>query len=267
MRMTSRHLLCAGALLLGLTRTAEAADTEPSYPEILVDDVKYVITSPSRWQENEWQDFGLAAFGVIGVAAIIDRPVQDEMHRHAPNNNGFMLGVERFGAEYSIGVLGGFFLAGAMGNETAAAVALDGFAASIIASGIITPAIKTIMGRARPRENIGTAKFQPLNVGYSFNSSFPSGHTTEAFALASVIANHYEEPWITGASYSVAGLVGAARMYHDAHFASDVLAGALIGTLVGKSVVAHNKQMRSGQVALLPEITPGMVGVRMVGKF
>ncbi len=267
MRLTSNHLLCAGVLLLGFACAARAADTAPSYPEMLVDDVKHVITSPSRWQEKEWQDFGLAAISIVGVAAIIDRPVRDEMLRRAPNNNRFMLKVERFGAEYSVVVVGGFFLAGAMGNETAMEVAQDGIAASLIASGLITPAIKIIVGRARPREDVGIAKFHPFSIGYSSNSSFPSGHTTEAFAMASVIANHYEETWVTCASYSVAGLVGVARMYHHAHFASDVLAGGLIGTLVGKSVVAHNKQMRSGQVALLPEITPGMVGVRVVGKF
>ncbi|HEU0189410.1 MAG TPA: phosphatase PAP2 family protein [Gallionella sp.] len=267
MRLTLNHLLCTGALLLGVTCAARATDTTPSYPEILVDDVKYVITSPSRWQEKEWQDFGLAAISVVGVAAIIDRPVRDEMRRHAPNNNRFMLKVERFGAEYSAGVAGGFFLAGLMGNETAMEVAQNGIAASLIASGLITPAIKIIVGRARPREDVGIAKFHPFSIGYSSNSSFPSGHTTEAFAMASVIANHYEETWVTCASYSVAGLVGVARIYHHAHFASDVLAGGLIGTLVGKSVVAHNKQMRSGQMALLPEITPGIVGVRVVGKF
>jgi membrane-associated phospholipid phosphatase len=253
--------------LLGFACTARAADTAPSYPEILVDDVKYVITSPSRWQEKEWRDFGLAAISVIGVAAIIDRPVRDEMLRRAPNNNVFMLGVERFGAEYSVGVVGGFFLAGAMGNETAMEVAQDGIAASLIASGLITPTIKFVVGRARPREDVGIAKFHPFSLGYSSNSSFPSGHTTEAFALASVIANHYEETWVTWSSYSIAGLVGAARMYHHAHFASDVLAGGLIGTLVGKSVVAHNRQLRSGQVALLPELTPGLVGVRIVARF
>ena len=267
MRLTSKHSLCASVFLLCLACTARAAETAPSYPEVLVEDVKHVLTAPSRWQEKEWQNFGLSAIGVIGVVAIIDRPVKDEMRRRAPNDNRFMLKIERFGAEYSAAVLGGFFLAGAIGNETAAEVAQDGLAASLIASGIITPTIKFITGRARPREDVGIAKFHPFSLGYSSNSSFPSGHTTEAFALASVIANHYEDTWVTCTSYSVAGLVGVARMYHHAHFASDVLAGALIGTLVGKSVVAHNKQMRSGQVALLPEITPGLVGVRMVGKF
>lgn len=256
-----------GVLLLGLACAAHAADAPPSYPEILVGDVRHVLTAPTRWQEQEWQNFGLAAASVIGVAAIIDRPLRDEMRRHAPNNNGVMLKVERFGAEYAALTVGGFYLAGVIGNDTAAAVAQDGLTASLIASGLITPTIKFITGRARPRENAGIATFHPLSFRYSSNSSFPSGHTTEAFALASVIANHYEETWVTCSSYTLAGLVGIARSYHGAHFASDVLAGALIGTLVGKSVVAYNKPMRSGKMALLPEITPDLIGVRFTASF
>ena len=264
-----RYLLCLGILLPCLNGTVHADEIQPSsYPEIVLDDVKYVLTAPVRWRNQDWQNLGLAATGVIGVAAILDRPVRDEMRRHAPNNNRFLHNVERFGAEYSLGVLGGFYLAGAIGNnDTAAAVAQDGLAASIIASGMITPAIKFITGRARPRENAGIATFHPFSLSYSSNSSFPSGHTTQAFAVASVIANHYDETWVTYSSYTVASLVGVARSYHDAHFASDVLAGALIGTLVGKSVVAHNKSLRSRKVAVLPEIAPGLVGVRITGNF
>ena len=269
MRPVCKRLLCAGMMQLCLIGPAVADDTPPpSYPKILVDDVKYVLTAPARWQEQEWKNFGLATFGVIGVAAIADRSVRDEMRRHAPNNNGFMLGVERFGAEYSLVVLGGFYLAGATGNnDKATAVAQDGLAASLIASGIITPTIKFITGRARPRENTGTATFHPFSTDYSSNSSFPSGHATQAFALASVIASHYDETWVKYSSYTIASLVGVARSYHGAHFASDVLAGALIGTLVGESVVAHNKQLRSSRVVLLPDITPESVGMRLTASF
>jgi len=263
------HLLRAGVFLLCLNCTAYADDTPPSsYPEILVDDVKYVLTSPARWQEQDWKNLGLAAVGVVGVAAILDRPVRDEMRRHAPNSNPFMKNVERFGAQYSLVVLGSFYLAGTIGNnDTAVAVAQDGVAACLIASGIITPTVKFITGRARPRENLGIAAFHPFSLSYSSDSSFPSGHTTQAFAVASVIANHYYETWVAYSSYAVAGLVGVARIYHDAHFTSDVLAGALIGTLVGKSVVAHNKSLRSRKVAVLPEIAPGLVGVRITASF
>lgn len=265
-----KRLLCAAILQLCLSGIAHAVDQPipSSYPAILVDDVKHVLTAPARWQEQDWQNMGLATIGVIGVAAILDRPIRDEMRRHAPNNNGFMLGVERFGAEYSLAVLGGFYLAGAIGNnDNAVSIAQDGLAASIIASGIITPTIKFITGCARPRENAGTATFHPLSISYSSNSSFPSGHTTQAFSIASVIADHYEETWVTYSSYTIAGMVGIARIYHDAHFASDVLTGALIGTLIGRSVVAHNKPLRSRKVVVLPEITPQLLGVRIVGSF
>jgi hypothetical protein len=269
MRPTCKNLLCAGVLQLCLNSTVHADDTPPSsYPEILVDDVKHVLTAPARWQEQEWRDMGLTAAGLVGVAAILDRPVRDEMRRHAPNNSRFLLNVERFGAEYSLGVLGGFYLAGALGNnDKASAVAQDGLTACLIASGIVTPTLKFITGRARPRENVGIAKFHPFSIGYSSNSSFPSGHTTQAFALASVISGHYDDSWVKYSSYTVAGLVGVARSYHNAHFASDVLAGALVGTLVGQSVVEHNRTVRLVKVVLLPEITPELKGVSLVGSF
>lgn len=269
MRLTLQRLLCAGVFLPGITCAAFAVDTAPSYPEMLVDDVKHVLKSPSRWQEQEWRDMGLAAFGIAGVAVILDRPVRDEMRRHAPNDSRFMLQVERFGKEYSLAMLGGFYLAGALGDdEKAAAVAGDGLSAILISSGIITSAVKYVTGRSRPRDNDGVANFHWFSKGYpTSNSSFPSGHSTNAFALAAVISNHYDDIRVTYSSYTVAGLVGVARSYHGAHFASDILTGALIGTWVGKSVVARNKQLRSGKVVLLPEIAPGLVGVRLVSNF
>ncbi len=173
--------------------------------------------------------------------------------------------MERLGAQYAAGVVGGFYLFGALADdETSMQVAQDGIAASLIASGIVTPAIKLVAGRSRPRDDEGVYHFKPFSKA---NASFPSGHTTEAFALASVIANHYDETWVSYTSYSIASLVGLARTYHDAHFASDVLAGAIIGTLVGKSVVAHNGALHTGKVVLLPELAPGLIGVRIAGRF
>jgi len=250
--------------LLALCFTHRASAAELSYPEILIDDVKHVVTAPARWEEAEWHKAGWASLAVVGTALAIDRPLRDEMRRHS-GDNAFITQVERFGAQYAAGVVGGFYIVGALADDkTSMQVAQDGIAASLIASGIITPAIKLVAGRSRPRDNEGAYNFKPFSNG---NSSFPSGHTTEAFALASVIANHYDETWVTCASYSIAGLVGLARSYHQAHFASDVVAGAMIGTLVGKSVVTHNQTLRSGKVALLPYVTPGMVGVRMAGSF
>ncbi len=256
----------AAALLLCLAQAAHAADdpAAPAYPELVWEDVKHVVTAPARWDEQDWRNAGWGALAVVGTAIAIDGPVRDEMRRHAPNNSPFMRQVERFGAEYAAGTIGVFLVAGAFGNETSLQVAEDAVSASLIASGLITPAIKLVAGRSRPRDNVGLYDFKPFS---NLNASFPSGHTTESFALASVIAGHYEETWVSCAAYTVAGLVGVARTYHGAHFASDVLAGAIIGTLTGKSVVAYNRERRAGRVALLPDVGPGRIGVRLAGNF
>lgn len=258
-------LLGAGLLLVNLARTAHADEPAPSYPALVVEDIRHVVTAPARWDNDDWKTAGWSTLAVLGTALAIDHPLRNEMRRHAPNNNGALLQVERFGAQYAAGVVGGFYVAGVLsGNDNAVQVAGDGLAASLIASGIVTPALKLAFGRARPRANMGVNYFKPFS---SANASFPSGHTTEAFALASVISGHYDETWVSVASYGVAGLVGVARTYHDAHFASDVVAGAMIGALVGKSVVNHNREQRAGRVAILPDLAPGLVGVRLAGNF
>jgi hypothetical protein len=254
------------ALFWGLCSNAHSAESNPLFSDLLLDDIQHVLTEPARWESEEWKKFVWAGLAVVGTAIVLDGPLHDEMQRR-PGNNSFMLHVERFGAEYSIGVIGSFYLAGSMtDNKTAVMVAQDSLTASIIASGLITPAIKIATGRSRPYEEAGTYNFQGLGAN-KLNSSFPSGHTTEAFALASVISAHYDEAWIKNTAYTVASLVGIARIYHDAHFASDVLAGALIGNWVGTSVATHNQSRRERNVILLPETTHNLIGLRLTGVF
>jgi len=232
----------------------------------LLDDVRYVLTEPARWNREKWENVGWASLAVAATAMVIDSPLRDEMRRQ-PKDNSFMLNIERFGAEYSLGVVGGFYLAGSLAeNDTAIMVAQDCLTASIIASGLITPALKIATGRSRPYENTGTNDFHALGAN-KLNSSFPSGHTTEAFALASVISAHYEETLVKNSAYTVATLVGIARTYHDAHFASDVLAGALIGNWVGNSVVAHNQASRANTMVLLPKTGDNFTGLSLSGNF
>ena len=64
---------------------------------------------------------------------------------------------------------------------------MDAVTATIIASGIITPVLKYSIGRYRPSQSTSTFKFRP----FSGHQSFPSGHATQAFAVASVVASHY----------------------------------------------------------------------------
>ncbi|MBI3353299.1 MAG: phosphatase PAP2 family protein [Nitrospirae bacterium] len=101
---------------------------------------------------------------------------------------------------------------------------------AIIAAGIAVQIIKHIIGRPRPTlTDAGVSNFGPsISIGLD---SFPSGHTASSFALAAVLSSAY--PNGRYIFYSLAGIAGLSRIYLDSHFASDVFAGAILGTAVG----------------------------------
>jgi hypothetical protein len=258
-----------GTFLLLLVSTQPAyADQAPGFGTILVDDIKYEATAPSRWDSQDKKDIGLAALAVAGTAIFIDRPARDFMRRQTPDN-AFLNNVQNFGQNWALGVMGGFYVAGLVAdNDKSVNVAEDLVAASMI-SATINQTIKISVNRYRPRDNKLSDNYQGY-TGLNNNSSFPSGHTTEAFTLASVIASSYDDPWVAYGVYSVAGFVGIARMYLDAHWASDVVASAFIGTWVGRGIVSHNNALRSNKknsVIIIPDVAPGYTGVRLISKF
>ena len=79
--------------------------------------------------------------------------------------------------------------------------------------------------------------------------------------MASVITEHYNAPWVQVTSYGLASAVGYARLNNNRHWPSDVLAGATIGTFVGKTVVHFNERHR--QVSIQPIVGPDIRGAQM----
>lgn len=93
--------------------------------------------------------------------------------------------------------------------------------------------IKHIVGRARPSVSLD-GFFNGPSLSYAY-SSFPSGHTTFAFMVATVLSNYY--PRYQVIFYILAGWVGLERVEDFAHFPSDCLAGAVLGTIIGRLVL------------------------------
>jgi membrane-associated phospholipid phosphatase len=175
---------------------------------------------------------------VAATGFLLDNTLHDASQRsRTASRDDVASAIACFGSGCSFAVLGGFAVVGFVGHDREAMnVAVDGVLASVIAAGIVVPVSKFVVGRARPNTGEGPGHFDP----FSSDASFPSGHTTQAFAVASVVAAHEARLWVSVVSYGLAGSVGFARIHEDAHWASDVLAGAILGTVVGNAVVKVN---------------------------
>jgi membrane-associated phospholipid phosphatase len=210
-----------------------------NYWYLVLLDTKETFTSPARWNSRDWLTLGAITAG-IGTVMVFDEDIQHGIRSGRSNTlTNIFDNVQPLGNEYAIGIVGSFYLYGEiLKDPRAKATALDSIAASGIASGVIVNATKYLIGRARPTDGKGAYDFQPL----SGHDSFLSGHTTEAFTLASVITEHYDAPWVKVVAYGLAGTVGYARLNNNRHWTSDVLAGAVVGTYVGKTVVRFNRE-------------------------
>jgi membrane-associated phospholipid phosphatase len=222
---------------------AAAGKDAARFPHLVLIDLRDVLGAPLSWKARQWELFGLSVAG-MGAASLLDGRVRDAERRdHSAFGNQIAQDFEPLGSGGAWAVLGSFYLEGLIRNdERARSVGEDGVMASVIAGGLVGPALKYVSGRNRPRSANGTYDFKL----FGGSSSFPSGHTTEAFAVASVVATHYDSGWVKGIAYGSASLVGFARLHHQAHFFSDVAAGALLGTVTGRAVVHRNQREREG---------------------
>ena len=97
---------------------------------------------------------------------------------------------------------------------------------SVLIADLVSYIIKISVQRQRPYHTY----LDIVKNGYGGNYSFPSGHTTEAFAFATAISLTYRKWYIIIPVYLWACLVGFARMNLGTHYPSDVLGGIIIGS-------------------------------------
>lgn len=110
---------------------------------------------------------------------------------------------------------------------------------SVALSGGITVIMKYTIKRDRP-----FITYPDITKKSAAGSpSFPSGHTSGAFALATSLSLTYPKWYVIAASYTWAGTVAFSRMDLGVHYPSDILAGALVGT--GSAWLTHvvNKKL------------------------
>ena len=96
---------------------------------------------------------------------------------------------------------------------------------------LVVELLKFLVHRSRPFIRLAQARI----VGYqAIGRSFPSGHTSQAFFMATLMAQHFHSSvWVVFLLYAAALMVGITRMYIGAHYPRDVLAGAILGSAWG----------------------------------
>ncbi len=225
--------------------TTKITHINKQYLKTYFTDTKNLLISPAKWNKTQLLGFGLFA-GTSYLIYTQDLKINNfaQKNRTTLSNNISKYGLEPFGS--GIYSMSGIALLGLHGiifkNNRSLNTSLLGIKTYIITSIIVTIP-KLLINRHRPYHD------NPSNpnifVGPSKKKfeSYPSRHTTSAFALATIIASEYNDNLIIPiTAYSLAGLVGLSRINDNKHWASDVLGGAIFGWAMGKFLYKINKK-------------------------
>ncbi len=226
-----------------------------------------VLSAPARINSGSalWLA-GISAGGLLIYSA--DGQIRNafKKNRSAANDNTSRV-LEKFGnGGYEMGFLGVYGGLGYLFKKPelsrTAVLAFESFAAANIAGTLL----KCAAGRYRPYAGRGKGSFRPFKLK-TCNTSFPSGHTTSAFSIASVFSARSESRAVSVAAYSMAAGTALQRIYADKHWSSEVFAAAALGTVVGRWIVSKERGQAKPSALLLPVYTPGYAGAAAVFNF
>lgn len=178
--------------------------------------------------------------------------------------------ITTLGGLHGVLLLGGVGVYSGLAHDHQLATTVILASQSYITSGVWAMVLKTALGRSRPDQyNHWTGPGRILRPADRYLpdcdefNSFPSGHTTTAFSIATVFARRYRGNLAAGiTSYTLAGLVGLSRMTENRHWGSDILAGGILGYLCGTAVVknydrwlSHSRGKQSAAMNRLERLT------------
>ena len=139
--------------------------------------------------------------------------------------------------QLEVGGLIALYVAGGARDRSAAVGAFE----ALVATGVVVRAMKWATGVPRPSDSPDHRRWGEFSLRHD---AFPSGHVAGAIAVATVLGESYDQPWLPAAT---AVVVGLGRIKDRSHWLSDVLAGAAIGSLFGRrGVLLHglNRDVR-----------------------
>jgi membrane-associated phospholipid phosphatase len=202
------------------------------------------MEAPTRWHKK---DFIRLSAVIVGIAAIM--PFDQKIASLTQGNQHYyysvaVVGGRIYGEWYSIGSVTAIFAGyGILAHDNSAKkIAIELVQAGAY-SEFITELLKIGIGRYRPYEDVGPFKFHPFNLNNN-TESMPSGHSTSAFALSTVMSRHAHSTFLKLLAYAPACFTLFARIYQDDHWGSDVFFGSAVGLATGSWVVTLHEGRR-----------------------
>jgi membrane-associated phospholipid phosphatase len=197
-----------------------------------------VSTTPTLPQ---WARGAAAAGGVVLAGALLDKPVDRFMQKHAGAGLARAWGKVGEGMPLALaGAAGAAVVFGDARLENMGLISLE----SIAGAAALSMATKHVVGRARPNEERGPWS----RTADRSNASFPSNHSTVAFAAVTPFAQEYDAPWL----YGVAALGSLGRTASRQHWVSDVAAGGVLGYAMGSWLWHAQRDDTRSQLAVSP---------------
>ena len=215
---------------LGNTPSGRPPTTERRFIRNIIRDQSLIWTAPFRMHGGEVKLY--AAF-TAGTASLIatDRHTSSWIQR-----GGSIIPISRVfsepGAAFtSGGVAAGLYVVGKLAHKRR--LTETGLLASeaYLDAGMLVGAIKLVTQRPRPNLHGGSGSF------FRGGTSFPSGHSSAAWSVATVAAYEYRKRrLISIGAYTIAAAVALARYSGRAHFMSEIVVGSAIGFYTGRFV-------------------------------
>ena len=216
---------------------SETPSLERKFFKNILLDQKAIWTAPFHLDRSDakWLvPIGLGTMALITTDRITGDEIGEFQSQLSPSRV-----VSYAGSTYAAGAAAaGFYLAGRATHNTRARETGVLVAEASIDSLIVEGALKEVTQRGRPLTGQDRSEF------FDGGSSFPSGHSVQAWTIAAIVADEYHDHRaVQFAAYGLASAVSLSRFTGRNHYISDVLVGGLIGYGIGHYVYhAHHRE-------------------------
>ena len=247
-----KFIFCSSLLILN-SSLLHAQDTLQPKPTFNWDyihsgfmDAKDQIIAPLHWDAVDWLRVGaVVSSEVVLIYGGEDKNIQQwAQNIRSPFTNTLENAIgDPFGSGLDAAIIvGGSYVGGCIFHKDKPKLFAMMAAKSLVIAGSTTTVIKYIAERHRPyQDNPANPENWDGPMGNFSHVSFPSGHTTVAFSLATMIALEYPRPIIIPILvYGFAACTAFGRINGNFHWGSDVLLGACIGYFTSLLVFNHN---------------------------